>query len=138
MGLINKLLFNKSIKLFSTSTKNYNKNFPKPFFNKMDLNFLSNRLTTLSLTPTTTSTTNDSETIKIQSYFFTPKSGSKHPIISENGIELDLKLVIISLEEFKNVGAAKNVANSIGLKDMRAISSGDLLNLLGRSREEGK
>lgn len=100
----------------------------------MDLTFLSNRLSSLSLTPTTTS--NDSESTKVQSYFFTPKSGSKHP--SEGKTEVDLKLVIITLEDSKNVGAAKTVANSVGLKDMRAIGAGDLLTLLGRSREEGE
>lgn len=96
----------------------------------MDLSALSTRLTALSLAPAP----QEAAATPVLSYFFTPKSGSKHP----DNAEQDLKLVVVALEEAKNVGAAKAVAASVGLKDMRAISGADLEKLLGRKREEGE
>lgn len=96
---------------------------------KMDLSALSTRLSALSLAPSTAT-----ETTPLLSYFFTPKSGSKHP----DNAEQDLKLVVVSLEQSKNLGAAKALAAQVGLKDMRAVSGADLDKLIGRKREEGK
>ncbi|KAI5481834.1 proline-tRNA ligase [Pseudohyphozyma bogoriensis] len=90
-----------------------------------DLAALSTRLSALALSPASDATT------PLQTYFFTPKSGSKHP----DNPEQDLKLVVVALEEQKNVGAAKALATSVGLKDMRAISGADLEKMIGRTRE---
>ncbi|GAA6027257.1 hypothetical protein JCM8097_002532 [Rhodosporidiobolus ruineniae] len=68
----------------------------------------------------------------VNSYFFNPKSGSKHP----DNPDQDLKLVIAVLEEAKNLGPAKALAVSAGLKDMRAVSGADLEKLLGRTRDQ--
>ncbi|KAM0787825.1 hypothetical protein ACM66B_003879 [Microbotryomycetes sp. NB124-2] len=95
----------------------------------MDVQALSQRLDTLSLSHAA-SAANDATSLV--SYFFTPKSGSKHP----NNADLDLKLVVVSIEDSKNLGAAKQIAQNVGLKDMRAISGADLDKLLGRKREE--
>lgn len=94
----------------------------------MDLPSLTSRLSALSLSSSSSSTT------PLATYFFTPKSGSKHPTVPD----ADLKLVVIAIEENKNVGAAKAVAASVGLKDMRAVSAKDLETMLGRKREEGE
>lgn len=71
---------------------------------------------------------------QLLSYFFTPKSGSKHP----DNAEQDLKLVVAAIEEEKNLGPAKALAASVGLKDMRAVSGADLEKLLGRTRDQGE
>ncbi|BGP24511.1 proline-tRNA ligase [Rhodotorula toruloides] len=69
---------------------------------------------------------------QLLTYFFTPKSGSKHP----DNAEQDLKLVVAAIEEDKNLGPAKALAASVGLKDMRAVSGADLEKLLGRTRDQ--
>ncbi|KAK4046086.1 hypothetical protein OIV83_006366 [Microbotryomycetes sp. JL201] len=94
----------------------------------MDVAALSQRLDTLSLT----SAPAQPGATALVSYFFTPKSGSKHP----NNAEVDLKLVVVTIEDSKNLGPAKQIAQSVGLKDMRAIGAADLDKLLGRKREE--
>ena len=95
----------------------------------MDVSALSARVSALSLS----SSSSSDAAAPLLSYFFTPKSGSKHP----SNPEQDLKLVVVSLEEGKNLGAAKVLAGQVGLKDMRAVSGADLEKLLGRSREQG-
>lgn len=95
----------------------------------MDLPSLTSRLESLALTPFTST---GPATI-LQTFFFTPKSGSKQPDFAE----VDLKLVVVAIEDTKNVGAAKAVAAGVGLKDMRAIGAADLVKLIGRSKEDG-
>ncbi|KAK4049113.1 ribose-phosphate pyrophosphokinase 1 [Microbotryomycetes sp. JL221] len=95
----------------------------------MDVSALTQRLESLSLTTATSST---GEATQLVSYFFTPKSGSKHPANQD----VDLKLVVVAIEGNKNLGPAKQIAQSVGLKDMRAIGAADLDKLLGRKREE--
>jgi hypothetical protein len=94
----------------------------------MDIPALTSRLSALGLAPSTAE-----GATPVLSYFFTPKSGSKHP----DNAEQDLKLVVVSIEESKNLGAAKALATSVGLKDMRAVSGADLEKLLGRTRDQG-
>ena len=96
----------------------------------MDSAALAARLDSLSLKGETGSATTPS----VLSYFFTPKSGSVHPSRPETA----LKLVVVALEAEKNVGPAKQVAASAGLKDMRAISAADLEKLIGKAKEFGK
>lgn len=71
---------------------------------------------------------------RLSSFFFTPKTGSKHPDDNSK----DLKVVVACLEDTRSVGASKALAGTVGLKDMRAISATDLKSLIGRSREEGE
>ncbi|GAA5910773.1 hypothetical protein JCM6882_002074 [Rhodosporidiobolus microsporus] len=94
----------------------------------MDINALTSRLSALGIAaaPAAEAAT------PVLSYFFTPKSGSKHP----DQPEQDLKLVVAAIEEAKNLGAAKALAVSVGLKDMRAVSGADLEKLLGRTRDQ--
>ncbi|KAK4690652.1 hypothetical protein P7C70_g9524, partial [Phenoliferia sp. Uapishka_3] len=95
----------------------------------MDLSSLTTRLTSLSLSPAPSAASTT-----LQTFFFTPKSGSKHPVNTSD----DLKLVVVAIEENKNVGAAKALAASVGLKDMRAIGAADLEKLVGRTRDLGE
>ncbi|GAA5851393.1 hypothetical protein JCM8547_004230 [Rhodosporidiobolus lusitaniae] len=95
----------------------------------MDIQQLTARLSALGVSAQATPA---SDATPVLSYFFTPKSGSKHPDVPEN----DLKLVVVSIEEAKNLGPAKAVAASVGLKDMRAVSGADLEKLLGRTRDQ--
>ena len=87
------------------------------------------RLATLALAPADAATATP-----LQTFFFTPKSGSKHPVNTAD----DLKLVVVAIEETKNVGAAKALAASVGLKDMRAVGAADLEKLVGRVRDLGQ
>lgn len=112
---------------FSSSSLLAKRQFARPQYLAMDLSALESRLATLSLAPATAPAT------PLQTFFFTPKSGSKHPVNTAD----DLKLVIVAIEETKNVGAAKALAASVGLKDMRALSVADLTNLIGRAKEAG-
>lgn len=96
----------------------------------MDISALTGRLDALKLS----SSAAESEAVKLNTYFFTPKSGSKHP----DDAARDLKLVVAVLEESKNVGASKVVAGAVGLKDMRAVAAKDLEAMLNRSREQGE
>lgn len=99
---------------------------------RMDIPALSARLDSLALSSSAADST--ASATPLSTYFFTPKSGSKHP-----GDETkELKLVVVALEHDKNLGAAKALATSVGLKDMRAISGADLEKLIGRKREEGE
>ncbi|GAA6002214.1 proline--tRNA ligase [Rhodotorula paludigena] len=94
----------------------------------MDADALAARVAHLALAPAPAA----SDAVPVLSYFFTPKSGSKHP----DNAEQDLKLVVASIEEAKNLGAAKALAAAVGLKDMRAVSGADLEKLLGRTRDQ--
>jgi prolyl-tRNA synthetase len=96
----------------------------------MEVQSLTARIQELGLTPAPQQATST----QLSTYFFTPKSGSKHP----NNPDQDLKLVIVTLEQDKNVGAAKQLASQVGLKDMRAISAADLDKLISRTRDQGK
>ncbi|GAA5911228.1 proline--tRNA ligase [Sporobolomyces salmoneus] len=99
----------------------------------MDVSALTTRLTNLGLSPPSSSSGGGGEsTTKVLSYFFNPKSGSKHP----DNAEQDLKLVVVAIEEEKNLGPAKALAASVGLKDMRAVSGADLEKLIGRTRDQ--
>lgn len=101
----------------------------------MDVQALSQRLAALGVAANGAPASNSAaEATPLASYFFSPKSGSKHP----DQPEQDLKLVVVALEEAKNVGPAKVVAASVGLKDMRAVSGADLEKLLGRTRDQGE
>ncbi|POY74777.1 putative Proline--tRNA ligase, or putative Glutamate--tRNA ligase [Rhodotorula taiwanensis] len=93
----------------------------------MDVQALSQRLSTLGV-----SSSSSAPAALLSTYFFTPKSGSKHP----DNAEQDLKLVVVALEDAKNVGPAKILAAQVGLKDMRAVSGADLEKLLGRTRDQ--
>lgn len=124
-----RITFNRS---YHSTTPLYKRQFTRIEPVKMDLPSLESRISQLSLS-TSTSTSTDSST-PLLSYFFTPKSGSKHP----DNAEQDLKLVLVALEEGKNLGAAKAVATQAGLKDMRALSGADLDTLIGRKRDEGE
>lgn len=95
---------------------------------EMDVQALSQRLSTLGV-----SSSSSAPAALLSTYFFTPKSGSKHP----DNAEQDLKLVVVALEDAKNVGPAKILAAQVGLKDMRAVSGADLEKLLGRTRDQG-
>lgn len=95
----------------------------------MDVQQLTDRIQALGLQPSSSN-----EATPVLSYFFTPKSGAKHP----DNPDQDLKLVVASIEEAKNLGAAKALAQSVGLKDMRAVSGADLDKLLGRTRDQGQ
>ncbi|GAA5989481.1 hypothetical protein JCM10908_000494 [Rhodotorula pacifica] len=95
----------------------------------MDVQALTQRISALGVS---SSSSSSGEATPLSTYFFTPKSGSKHP----DNAEQDLKLVVVALEEFKNVGPAKILASSVGLKDMRAVSGADLEKLLGRTRDQ--
>ncbi|GAA5958839.1 hypothetical protein JCM21900_003946 [Sporobolomyces salmonicolor] len=95
----------------------------------MDVQSLTSRLTSLGLSAEPSSA---ADAAPVLSYFFTPKSGSKHP----DNPDQDLKLVVVAIEEAKNLGPAKVLAASVGLKDMRAVSGADLEKLLGRTREQ--
>lgn len=97
----------------------------------MDISKLTQRLTSLNLSPSSPPST---DSTPLLTYFFTPKSGTKHPLDDTK----DLKLVLVTLEDGKNLGPAKQVAQSVGLKDMRAVSGTDLDKLLSRTREQGK
>lgn len=114
----------------STLKRRYN---PLPDSVKMDVQALTSRLTTLGLS-TSSSSSSSSEATPVLSYFFNPKSGSKHP----DNAEQDLKLVVVAIEEAKNLGPAKALAASVGLKDMRAVSGADLEKLIGRTRDQGE
>lgn len=94
----------------------------------MDVPALTSRLSALGL-----ASASSAGATPVLTYFFTPKSGSKHP----DNPDQDLKLVAVSIEESKNLGAAKALAASVGLKDMRAVSGADLEKLLGRTRDQG-
>ncbi|GAA5845970.1 hypothetical protein JCM9279_004741 [Rhodotorula babjevae] len=93
----------------------------------MDVQQLTDRIKALGL-----QSSSSAEATPVLSYFFTPKSGAKHP----DNPDQDLKLVVASIEEAKNLGAAKALAQSVGLKDMRAVSGADLDKLLGRTRDQ--
>ncbi|GAA6002333.1 hypothetical protein JCM10207_001068 [Rhodosporidiobolus poonsookiae] len=95
----------------------------------MDVPALTARLATLGVS---SAPAQSSEVTPALSYFFTPKSGSKHP----DNPDQDLKLVVAILEQGKNLGPAKALAASVGLKDMRAVSGADLEKLLGRTRDQ--
>ncbi|CEQ43146.1 SPOSA6832_05048, partial [Sporobolomyces salmonicolor] len=95
----------------------------------MDVQSLTSRLTSLGLSAEPSPA---ADAAPVLSYFFTPKSGSKHP----DNPDQDLKLVVVAIEEAKNLGPAKALAASVGLKDMRAVSGADLEKLLGRTREQ--
>ncbi|GAA5871635.1 hypothetical protein JCM1840_007335 [Sporobolomyces johnsonii] len=95
----------------------------------MDVNALASRLTSLGLS---TEPAAAPDAAPVLSYFFSPKSGSKHP----DNPDQDLKLVVVAIEEAKNLGPAKALAASVGLKDMRAVSGADLEKLLGRTRDQ--
>jgi prolyl-tRNA synthetase len=97
----------------------------------MDVQALTSRLSNLGLS---TGSSSSSEASPVLTYFFNPKSGSKHP----DNPEQDLKLVIVSIEDAKNLGPAKALATSVGLKDMRAVSGADLDKLIGRTRDQGE
>ncbi|GJN89250.1 hypothetical protein Rhopal_002229-T1 [Rhodotorula paludigena] len=94
----------------------------------MDADALAARVAQLALAPAPAA----SDAVPVLSYFFTPKSGSKHP----DNADHDLKLVVASIEQAKNLGAAKALAAAVGLKDMRAVSGADLEKLLGRTRDQ--
>ncbi|GAA5945974.1 hypothetical protein JCM10213_005428 [Rhodosporidiobolus nylandii] len=96
----------------------------------MDVAALTSRVAALGLAAPAAQANQDAT--PVLSYFFNPKSGSKHP----DNPDQDLKLVVVAIEEAKNVGAAKSVAAAIGLKDMRAVSGADLEKLLGRTRDQ--
>ncbi|GAA6059258.1 hypothetical protein JCM10212_006651 [Sporobolomyces blumeae] len=96
----------------------------------MDVSSLTQRLTTLGLSASPTAASGDAS--PVLTYFFNPKSGSKHP----DNAEQDLKLVVVSIEDAKNLGPAKALAVSVGLKDMRAVSGADLEKLIGRTRDQ--
>lgn len=96
----------------------------------MDTSQLAQRLESLALS----NPQGSAATPSILSYFFTPKSGSVHPAKPETA----LKLVVVALEAEKNVGPAKLVAASAGLKDMRAISPADLEKLIQKTKEFGQ
>lgn len=98
----------------------------------MDIQSLTNRVQQLGFKANSSPAEANGQ--QLSTYFFTPKSGSKHP----HNAEIDLKLVIVALEQDKNVGAAKQLATSVGLKDMRAVSAADLDKLISRSRDQGK
>lgn len=98
---------------------------------EMDVQALTQRIAALGVN---SSSSAGGEATALSTYFFTPKSGSKHP----DNAEQDLKLVVVALEESKNVGPAKVLAASVGLKDMRAVSGADLEKLLGRTRDQGE
>lgn len=93
---------------------------------------LEARLKALALNPSSETATTTA--IPLQTYFFKPKTGSKHP----DQPERDLALIVVTLEEGKDVGSASSVAKKVGIKDMRAIGAEDVLGLIGRKREEGK
>jgi len=124
-----------SLRPFTCSSISLKRQFtPLPFpTTRMDTSSLTSRLTTLNLSPSTSSTESTQATTKLLTYFFTPKSGSKHPQHEDK----DLKLVVVTIEEGKNLGPAKQLASSVGLKDMRAVSGQDLDKLLKRTREQG-
>ncbi|GAA5943277.1 proline--tRNA ligase [Sporobolomyces koalae] len=94
----------------------------------MDVSNLTQRLASLGLQ--SHAATEGGEAVL--SYFFSPKSGSKHP----DHPDRDLKLVVVSIEESKNLGPAKALATTVGLKDMRAVSAADLETLIGRTRDQ--
>lgn len=104
--------------------------FPRPSAHTMDSAALAARLDSLSLS----GQQGTAATPSVLSYFFTPKSGSVHPAKPETA----LKLVVVALEAEKNVGPAKQLAASAGLKDMRAIGAADLEKLIGKTKELGK
>lgn len=104
---------------------------PLPELAAMDVSALTTRLTNLGLS---TSAAPSSDAAAVLTYFFTPKSGSKHP----DNAEQDLKLVVVAIEDAKNLGPAKALATSVGLKDMRAVSGADLEKLIGRTRDQGE
>ncbi|GAA5887395.1 hypothetical protein JCM5296_007125 [Sporobolomyces johnsonii] len=95
----------------------------------MDVHALASRLTSLGLS---TEPSAAPDAAPVLSYFFSPKSGSKHP----DNPDQDLKLVVVAIEDAKNLGPAKALAASVGLKDMRAVSGADLEKLLGRTRDQ--
>lgn len=103
---------------------------PLPDPPAMDADALAARVAQLGLAPAPAA----ADAVPVLSYFFTPKSGSKHP----DNADHDLKLVVASIEEAKNLGAAKALAAAVGLKDMRAVSGADLEKLLGRTRDQGQ
>jgi len=123
-----------SLRPFTSTSISLKRQFtPLPFLTtKMDTSSLTSRLTTLNLSPSPSSSESTQST-KLLTYFFTPKSGSKHPHHEDK----DLKLVVVTIEEGKNLGPAKQLASSVGLKDMRAVSGQDLDKLLARTREQG-
>lgn len=90
---------------------------------------LASRLSALSLaaSPAPTGTA-------LNTYFFRPKSGSKHP----SNDQLELTLVVVAVEQGKDVGSAATVAKKVGIKDMRAIAGDMVADLIGRKREEGQ
>jgi hypothetical protein len=114
---------------FATSSVLSARFFPKQDPTAMDVQQLTARLSSLGLaaTPAPGATV-------LETYFYTPKSGSPHPVTAD----LHLKLVVVAIEANKNVGAAKALAGSVGLKDMRAIGGKDLTALIGRERTEGE
>lgn len=101
---------------------------------KMDMSSLTSRLESLSFSSATADDNTHAKRTALATYFFTPKSGSKHP----DNSDVDLKLVVVALEQDKNVGPAKALAGQFGLKDMRAVSAADLDKLVGRSRDQGE
>lgn len=90
---------------------------------------LEARLASLSLTPATAPSPTSTP---LNTYFFRPKSGSKHP----NNDALELSLVVVALEEGKDLGSASTVAKKVGIKDMRAIAGDAVADLIGRTREQ--
>jgi hypothetical protein len=100
----------------------------------MDVEALTSRLNNLGLATSTSGASSSEQATQVLTYFFNPKSGSKHP----DNAEQDLKLVVVAIEEAKNLGPAKALAASVGLKDMRAVSGADLEKLIGRTRDQGE
>lgn len=115
---------------FHAGQISYKRRFDKLPDLEMDVQALTQRIAALGVNPSSSA----GEATALSTYFFTPKSGSKHP----DNAEQDLKLVVVALEESKNVGPAKVLAASVGLKDMRAVSGADLEKLLGRTRDQGE
>lgn len=93
---------------------------------------LAARLTALNLA-TAAPVAADTPAVPLHTYFFRPKSGSK----TENK-EADLTLVVITIEDGKDVGSANIVAKKVGLKEMRAITGAQVVDLIGASRELGE
>ncbi|GAA6048257.1 hypothetical protein JCM3770_006507 [Rhodotorula araucariae] len=93
----------------------------------MDVDQLTSRIAALGIQPSAAP-----QPTPVLSYFFTPKTGSKHP----DHPDTDLKLVVAAIEDAKNLGPAKALAAAVGLKDMRALSAADLDKLLARSRDQ--
>ena len=118
-------------RLSSTLSSKKLTRFTPLFRMALDLAPLAARLAALSLTATPAPA---STATALNTYFFRPKTGSKHP---END-KLDLSLIVVAVEQGKDVGSAAAVAKSAGLKDMRAIAGDAVHELIGRKREEGQ